>query len=97
MRSEGLGGSESLEAAVGLSITPLCAPEPSRGRGPVGFGRGVPMLCVHLYGFVVGWEMRSPPPIHHPNPRWGCAGLAAAFPYQTQGGEGLINCSLSNC
>lgn len=89
--------SERLEAAVGLSITAFCAPDPSGGRGPEGFGEGGPMLCSHLYCFVAGWEMRSPPPIHHPNARRGCAGLAAAFPYQLKVRRGLINCSLSNC
>lgn len=62
MRSEGLGGSESLEAAVGLSITPLCAPEPSRGKGPVGFGGGFPCCASTSMALLWGGKCALLPP-----------------------------------
>lgn len=81
--------SERLEAAVGLSITAFCAPDPSGGRGPEGFGEGGPhavqpplLLCCG-----VGNALSSP----HPSPERsaGVCRAGSCLPLPAQGEEGV--------
>lgn len=76
-----------LEATMGLSIPPLCAPKPAAGRGypprPLP-GRGVPHGACCLAVFIAGGRRllacSSPPPSIMRAARWEFTRLSPTFP-----------------